>query len=631
MSFKNLIAGIFLTALLASAAGEVRLADAAQQGDKAAVRDLLNQKEDVNKAQGDGMTALHWAASNDDLEMVQLLLNAGANVKAETRLGAVTPLFMACKSGNASIIEALLKAGASASAPDAHGTTPLMMAAAAGGAEAVKVLLEHGADANAKETSHGQTALMFAAAFNRGAAIKVLMAHGADAKITTKAVDPGCGSVFDVNGCVETDENGDPVDDNGKPLPKEKESDKAKSPESKAVADAKVEPDAKAQPDKVAATTPESTTQVADLQAQVQKLSAQIDELQKHPGAKPKKSKDAAADKNVAAAAKKKKERRGATVMGGMTALLFAARDGQMEAARALLEAGADVNDTGAGEKMTPLVLAITNGRYDLAKYLLDHGADPKLSSESGLTALYATIDMQWAPYAWYPQPITIQEKTGYLDLMKALLDHGADPNARLKKHVWFRALPDDGTWVDTAGATPFWRAAQSDDLVAMRLLVEHGANPWIATTQGDTPLMVAVGLGWALNFSRNAPESWMAAAKYCIDLDSDVNAVDEKGYTALDGAAFRGDNEMIQFLVKSGAKVDVKSKKGDTVADFANGPFHHSIPHPETIALLEKLGSKNSNNCRSDQCVPQIEEGKKVVADASASAKPAPKTAPKQ
>ncbi len=318
--------------------------------------------------------------------------------------------------------------------------------------------------------------------------------------------------------------------------------------------------------------------------------------------------------------------------MGGMTALLFAARDGQMEAARALLESGVDVNDPGAGEKMTPLVLAITNGHYDLAKYLLDLGADAKLASDSGLTALYATIDMQWAPYAWYPQPITVQEKTGYLDLMKALLEHGADPNARLKKHVWFRALPDDSTWVDTAGATPFWRAAQSDDLAAMRLLVEHGANPWLATTQGDTPLMVAVGLGWALNFSRNAPDSWMAAAKYCLDLDADVNAMDEKGYTALDGAAFRGDNDMIQFLVKSGAKVDVKTKKGDTVADFANGPFHHSIPHLETVALLEKLGSKNSNTCRSDQCVPQVEEGKKVaVADASASAKPAPKTAPKQ
>jgi uncharacterized protein len=630
MCWKNLVGGLFITALLSSGAGDTRLADAAQQDDKLAVRDLLNQKADVNQAQGDGMTALHWAASNDDLELVQMLLSAGASVKAETRLGAVTPIFMACKNGDGPLVEALLKAGASASAPDGHGTTPLMIASAAGGADAVKVLLEHGADANAKETGHGQTALMFAAAFNRGAAIKELVAHGADTKITSKTVDPGCGSVFDVDGCVATDENGDPVDERGKPLPKKVDGQpaspdsktatpetKTTTPETKTATD-KPEADKKPEPDDKAA-TPDKSTEVAELQAQVQKLSAQVDELQKHPGAKNKKSKDTAADKKVADA-KKKRERRGATVMGGMTALLFAARDGQIDAARALLEAGADVNDVGAGEKMTPLVLAIGNGHYDLAKFLLDHGADPKLSSESGLTALYATIDMQWAPYAWYPQPITVQEKTSYLDLMKALLDHGADPNARLKKHVWFRALPDDSSWVDAAGATPFWRAAQSDDLAAMKLLAEHGANPWLATKDGDTPLMVAVGLGWALNFSRNAPDSWMAAAQYCLNLDADVNAMDEKGYTALDGAAFRGDNDMIQFLVKSGAKVDVKSKKGDTVADFANGPFHHSIPHPETVALLEKLGSTNSNNCRSDQCVPQVDEGKKAaVADASA------------
>jgi ankyrin repeat protein len=620
MWFKRLSGGLFITALLSSAAGDTRLADASQQDDVAAVSSLLSQKTDVNEAQGDGMTALHWAASNDDLKLVQMLLAAGASVKAETRIGGVTPLFLACKNGDAAMVEALLGAGASATAPDAHGTTPLMIAAAAGRAEAVKVLLDHGADANAKETTHGQTALMFAADYNRADAIKVLVAHGADPKITSKAVDPGCGSIFDVDGCVETDENGDPVDENGKVIQKQKESDKDKT-------------DGKASDGKPAA--PDKSAEVAQLQEQVQKLSAEVDELKKHPSDK-KISKNATASK-TAADAKKKKERKGATVMGGMTALLFAARDGQLDAARALVEAGADVNDVGAGDKLTPMVMAISNGHYDLAKYLLDHGADPKLASDSGLTALYATIDMQWAPYAWYPQPITAQERTGYLDLMKALLEHGADPNARIKKKIWFRALPDDSAWVDTAGATAFWRAAESDDLAAMKLLVEHGANPWIATKEGDTPLMVATGLGWALNFSRNAPDSWMAAAKYCLDLDADVNAVDDKGYTALDGAAFRGDDAMIQFLVKSGAKADIKSKKGDTAADFANGPFHHSIPHPETVALLEKLGSGNSHNCRSDQCVPEINEGKKATvadasasASASASAKPAPATPPK-
>ena len=604
MWFKGVVGGLFLTGLLASATSEAQLADAAQQDDISAVRALLNQKVDVNQAQGDGMTALHWAAYNDDPQMVQVLLAAHANIKAETRLEAVTPLFMACKNGDAAIIEALLNAGASASAPDAHGTTPLMIAAEAGRAEAVRVLLEHGADPNAKETSHGETALMFAAAYNRAAAIQVLLAHGADPKITSKAVDPGCGSVFDVSSCVEVDENGDPVDENGKVVTKDKDKGKDK-------ADGKPE-------------TPEKSAEVAELQAQVQKLSAEVEKLEKHPGDKAKKDKALIADKS---AKKKEHPRRGATVMGGMTALLFAARDGQMDAARALIDAGADINDAGAGEKMTPLVLAIANGHYDLAKYLLDHGANPKLANDpSGLTPLYATIDMQWAPYAWYPQPITAQEKTTYLDLMKDLLDHGADPNARLKKHVWFRALPDDSTWVDNTGATPFWRAAQSDDLAAMQLLVKYGANPWIPTEAGDTPLMVAAGLGWALNFSRNAPDSWMAAVQYCLNLDADVNAVDQKGYTALHGAAFRGDDAMVQFLVKSGAKVDIKAKNGDTVADMANGPFHHSIPHPETVALLQKLGSANSHNCRSDQCVPEINEGKKaVVAEAASPGKPAP------
>jgi ankyrin repeat protein len=277
-----------------------------------------------------------------------------------------------------------------------------------------------------------------------------------------------------------------------------------------------------------------------------------------------------------------------------------------------LIEAGADVNESGAGDKMSPLVMAIGNGHYDLAKFFLDHGADPNLASDIGLTALYATVDMQWAPYAWLPQPITAQEKVTYLDLMTALLDHGAKPNARLQRKVWFRTLAGDSSWVDTAGATAFWRAAQSDDLAAMRLLVARGADPKIPSTAGVTPLMVAAGLGWAPNFSRNAPDSWMAAVKYCVELGADVNGADTKGYTALHGVAFRGDNEMIGFLVEKGAKVDGKTKKGDTIADMANGPIAHSIPHPETVALLEKLGSANSHNCRSDQCVPPTLEDKK-------------------
>jgi ankyrin repeat protein len=293
----------------------------------------------------------------------------------------------------------------------------------------------------------------------------------------------------------------------------------------------------------------------------------------------------------------------GAEAIGGMTALLYAAREGHLDASRALVEAGADINQANA-DKFTPLVMAITNGHFELARYLLDRGADPKPASVSGMTALYAAIDVQWAPKAWFPQPSTEQEKVGYVDLMTDLLAKGAPVNAAISEKPWFRSFTNDYTWVDPAGATPFWRAAQSSDTAAMRLLVEHGADPKIATKAGDTALMVAAGIGWAANWSVNAPVPLVDAVKYCVELGIDINAADNRGYTALHGAAYLGNDEMVNYLVGKGAKVDAKSKAGDTVADMANGPTRFGQPHLETVALLEKLGSANSHNCRSDMCV---------------------------
>ena len=286
-----------------------------------------------------------------------------------------------------------------------------------------------------------------------------------------------------------------------------------------------------------------------------------------------------------------------------MTALLFTARDGQFDAARALAEKGADINQPGAGDKTSPLVMAIMNGHYDLAKYLVDHGADPNLADNIGLTALFATVDVQWEPKSWFPQPITGQENVTYLDLIKDLLDHGANPNARLVKKLWFRGM-GDRTWVDPAGGTALWRAAVALDVPAMRLLVAHGADPDIPTKSGETLLMVASGLGWGANFSVNAPNGWMDAVKYCLELGGDVNAKDSRGYSALHGAAYIGNNELVQFLVDKGADVKAVAQDKNTVADMANGPNRYGMPHPETVALLEKLGSVNSHNCRSDQCL---------------------------
>ena len=581
---KSILIGISMS-LLASAA-DTRLADAAMQGDRNSVRTLIAQKADVNVAQGDGSTALHWAAYKNDVEMAKMLLAAGASNKATTRIGSLTPLMLAAKNGNAAVVKTLVEAGADVNAADDHGTTVLMLAASAGSAEAVRTLIEHGADVNAREGAHGQTALMFAAALNRDEAIRQLLAHRADTAIETKAMKlPKPGPRFD-----------DPEKPQAKPA--------AAGPKESA-ADQKTNLDALA-----AATGFKSAVYSAGaaggLAEAVQKLSAKVDELEKRLA--PAQAKDPASAFGII-------RERGTLDMGGFTALLFAARDGSMDAARALLEGGANVNQVSASEKTSPLVMAIMNGHLDLGKFLVDWGADPNLSNAQGLTALYASVDVQWAPKGWFPSPITGQEKTTYLELMKALLDAGADPNARLGRKLWFRSFGDH-SWIDTAGATAFWRAAQSTDLEAMHLLADHGADPDLASAHGDTPLMVASGVGWGYHYSMNSIDAqgprWMETVKYCMQLGADVNAADDRGYTALHGAAYIGNNDLINYFVEKGGDVKAVAKDKNTVADMANGPTRFGIPHPDTVALLEKLGSANSHNCRSDQCLVNPKEEKK-------------------
>src|SRR5713101_8621246 len=157
---KTLIGGFCMALLLGAASSDLRVPEAAQQGDGPAVRSLLQEKADVTAAQGDGMTALHWAAFQDDLETAQLLLQAGANPKVTTRIGAITPLIMASKNGDAALIAALIKAGAEVNTATTDGMTPLMATAVSGNVEAAKALLDHGANVNAKEASHSQTAVM---------------------------------------------------------------------------------------------------------------------------------------------------------------------------------------------------------------------------------------------------------------------------------------------------------------------------------------------------------------------------------------------------------------------------------------------------------------------------------------
>jgi ankyrin repeat protein len=289
------------------------------------------------------------------------------------------------------------------------------------------------------------------------------------------------------------------------------------------------------------------------------------------------------------------------------------ARQGHAEAVRALLVRGATI-DSVTGDNTTPLMIAIINGRFDLAMELLERGADPKIATAAGGTPLYRVVDLQWAPKSFYPQPDIRQQRVGYLDLVRALIARGADPNARLSKQLWYTTYGFDLDALDPTGATPFWRAAQAGDLDAMRLLVAQGADPALGTRENVTPLLALAGDGFHGNDAIVVPQGRMPAMRYLVEeLGADVNALDERGgaatsilhqntraYTAVHAAAARGDNEMIRYLVSKGARVDLVGKNGLTAADMANGPRERIQPFPETIALLIELGSKFSNNCRS-------------------------------
>jgi len=442
---------VLLTAVGGAAAERPAILDAARNADRESVRALLLKKADVNAADPDGTTALHWASYRDDVETADVLIRAGAKVNAATDLG-VTPLWNASLNGSEAMVRRLLEAGANPNAALLLGETPLMVAARSGYPAVAERLIAKGANVNA-HAARGQTALMWAAAQKHPDVVTVLLAHGADVHARSDAWS------------------------------------------------------------QVMAVPPHG----------------HLDYNRAIPH-------------------------------GGDTALMFAARSGDLASAKLLVAAGASVDDAD-GWGVSATVLAAHAGHRAVVEFLLDHHADAN-AAQAGFTALHAAIMRR--------------DET----MVRALLAHGADANAPVRNWTPTRRSSKDFHFnPELVGATPFWLAARFAEPTVMRLLVDHGADPLVVhhgdrvvevrgvgfqhRTDVTTAVMAAAGMGggeaW-IEIERDEREPLiLEAVKIAVDLGVDVNARNSDGRAALDAAKTLKYDSVVKFLVDRGAKPGTK------------------------------------------------------------------------
>jgi ankyrin repeat protein len=560
------VAWAFLLAWCNFAGAQPDAAAAAMRRDGEALRRLIEAGADVNAAQPDGATALHWAAYHGDVSQATLLLGAGADVSAANRNGS-TALWLAASHGDAPMVAALLAGGASANEALPLGRRPLMLAARSGSAAAVRALLEAGADPNVHETERGTTALMQAADQGHADVIALLVEHGAD-------VAARSAPVFRDRRTAALGNSEDPR--------------RAVLRQVIAVLCDQQDPDlatlrrlvAEGRDDPVIAKAPEQGNgdrAVCNLQRDALGFVIAGDRRAPAPEAEP----DG----------------------GELTALVYAARAGSMEAARVLLDAGADVNQV-TRYGWSALLAATQNRNYQLGKFLIERGADVNLANKGGWTPLYLATDNRNLEGGDYPTPSPDMDHLEYIAL---LLDAGADPNARMIESTETRTVFTN-QWLDEEGATAFLRASQSGDIELMKLLLQHGADPHINTALGVTPLAAAAGIGWVEGVTSEwSPEQTVEAVKTLLELGIDPNFQADTGRVALHGAAHKGATEVVRLLVAAGARMDIRDfgntdNRGSAELaahtwlpiDYADGlvrvGVQSAIAHPETAAVLREL-----------------------------------------
>ena len=551
-----LAAGLLFSTVSTGVMARSELVAAIVDGDNRVVKSLLSQGVDVNSTERDGTNALQWAVYHENAGMVSDLIQAGADVQAINREG-MTPLALAAMAGNAEITEILLDAGAGVNTPMANGETPLMMAARTGDLDTMRIILDRGADINATEPLRGTNALMWAAANSNPAAVKLLLANGADIAMNSATARPGRNPYLAptarnrIRGFYQGIGQGG---DFGAQEELEKSNLELQVSREELIARL---------PRELVEDFEREDVQVGDFGETI----------------------EPAPDKQ----------------WGGLTALHFAVREGDLDTVKALVEAGADVNQV-SEFSWSPLLTARQNSFYRIGEYLLEKGANPNIANEGGWNPLYIATDNRNIEGGDYP---TRKPDMDHLAFIRLLLDNGADPNLRMASSTESRIIFTH-QWLREEGATPFLRAAQSSDLTLMKLLLDHGADPNINTAVGVTPLMVASGIAWVEGVTFEwSEEANREAVRWLIELGNEVNAQDrEDGRTALMGAAHKGRNYAVEMLVEAGGDLslhDIGSRDsvyqlaGATwqAIDYAEGLVRVGVQsaeeHPETAALIRQ------------------------------------------